>query len=287
MTVRARKIKGLGRQAEALLSRLVESGAFAVAAGGRSDLALQVVRNGISLGAGKVPLAVAEELVAADCAAWQDAGNGRQRLVASASGRARAQRRREPNPDLAFLAQHTTIGAATVGVDGIERTVRIDEAESPLAWLYRRRDKSGKRFLDAASFAAGERLRLDLTLGLMLPRVTANWSTAVAQDGRSGGGGPAAATEAALAARQRATRALAAVGSEFSGLLLDVCGFLKSLAEIERERGWPARSGKLILRFALSRLAEHYGLRREVIGAPSRGIRAWSAPATETEHIGD
>ena len=158
--------------------------------------------------------------------------------------------------------------------------MRINAAESPLDWLRRRRDRRGEALVDKAAYQAGERLRRDLTLGGLLPAVTARWDGIGADRNQSGGGrDPARATDAALAARQRATRALAAVGPDFADLLIDLCGFLKGLETIERERGWPLRSGKVVVRLALGRLADHYGYQREARGpAAARGVRAWRGP---------
>ena len=150
----------------------------------------------------------------------------------------------------------------------------IDAAESPLGWLRRRRDKSGQPMLSAMQFDAGERLRGDMWFAQMSPRVTANWS-GTGGSSRSGGGLGIDIRDNVSAAQQRVRRALAAVGPISAGLLLDVCGHLLGLEQIERARGWPPRSGKVALQMALCELARHYGL---------PGTEATSRPAASRLH---
>ncbi|HSI38918.1 MAG TPA: DUF6456 domain-containing protein [Xanthobacteraceae bacterium] len=164
----------------------------------------------------------------------------------------------------------------TVEVDGLTVEVLVDLAESPLGWLARRRSRDGRPMIDAFQLAAGDRLRLDFTRAQMTPRLTADWSS-------TGGRRPGAPTgltvsEASLAAKGRMQRALDAVGPEFSGLLLDVCCFLKGLEQVEGERGWPARTGKVVLGLALDRLARHYGLAASAKGPAQARTRSWVAP---------
>ena len=73
-------------------------------------------------------------------------------------------------------------------------------------------------------------------------------------------------------------RALMTVGPEVSGILVDICCELKGLEEAEKENGWPARAGKVVLQIALTRLARHYGLIREEPAKPSqRRLRHWGS----------
>ncbi|MDI3471024.1 MAG: hypothetical protein OJF62_003087 [Pseudolabrys sp.] len=158
-------------------------------------------------------------------------------------------------------------------------TVLVDEAESPLAWLARRQGRNGRALIAPHQFLAGERLRADFTRAQMMPRTTSNWDNPIRPD-RSGPGG-VTFSDVSLAARQRVRHALQSAGPEFSGLLLDVCCFLKRLEDIERERVWPARSAKVVLQLALDRLARHYGLSAEAVGKSRGGVRTWLASDAE------
>ncbi|MCT7373461.1 DUF6456 domain-containing protein [Chelativorans salis] len=178
-------------------------------------------------------------------------------LALSPEGRALAKRTEAG--DAPFRTQHMDLGTRTLLTEAGEHTVQANLSESPLAQLARRRTKNGTPFLDDNEFRAGERLRADYTRGRIMPRLGANWSEAVA-DGRRGSGdnGTADLTDAALAARQRVDQALIAVGPELSGVLVDVCCFLKGLEQVEAERGWPVRSAKVVLKTALAALSRHY-----------------------------
>ncbi len=72
-------------------------------------------------------------------------------------------------------------------------------------------------------------------------------------------------------------RALAAVGPELSGILIDVCCHLKGLEEAERAAGWPQRSGKVVLQLALTRLARHYGIGAPAPSPGAAHVRHWGS----------
>lgn len=150
------------------------------------------------------------------------------------------------------------IGVICVDTDEGPRLAQINLSESPLAQLARLRTKTGAAFLAAREFEAGERLRADYTRGQLMPRLGANWIASVASGKRSGAGSAAELTDVALAARLRVEKAIAAVGPELSGVLIDVCCFLKGMETVEAERAWPVRSGKVVLKTALAALARHY-----------------------------
>ncbi|MDO9411396.1 MAG: DUF6456 domain-containing protein [Pseudolabrys sp.] len=176
-----------------------------------------------------------------------------------------SQNASENAPDIGPLrAQHLKLGERVLATEHGSHPVTVNDAESPLGWLAKRRGRDGHPLVSAHQLQAGEKLRADFTRAHMMPRTTSNWSEA-ASSGR-GNSGVATITDAMIAARQRVNKALEAVGPEFSGLLLDLCCFLKGLEDIERERSWPARSGKVVLLLGLDRLARHYGYNSQAKG---------------------
>ena len=267
----ARATAGVSLTSEAarLLARLGEAGAYA-----RPDPLTEdglIVRrggDGVSVGSGRFSCAAGQALVEADLAAWNPGGT---RLTLAAAGQARLRRGGAPD-GMAFLAQHHDL---TVERGGAPEPTLRNASENPLAWMVRRRGGDGAPLIDPAAFEAGERLRRDMTTAAMLPRMGIELGAP-----RVDGGGardPAAASDQVIAARQRVRGALDAVGGDLSGLLIDLCGFLKGLERIEAERRWPARSAKVVVRIALGRLAEHYGLAREATGPDHARLRLWRA----------
>jgi hypothetical protein len=159
----------------------------------------------------------------------------------------------------------------------------VNPAESPLAWLRRRKDRDGEAMISQVQFDAGERLRADFWFAQMTPRVTMSWSAMAPSQRRRRAGMTLAADgdlqENIAASRERVRRALGAVGPELAGVLIDVCCHLKGLEEAERAAGWPQRAGKVVLQLALTRLARHYGIGPAAGAASPRSgaVRHWGS----------
>ena len=172
----------------------------------------------------------------------------------------RALKQDDLNDPGGFGGQHRKLEQRKLKVQGAEQIVTINANESPLSRLMSIKTKTGKPWLEPEAFNAAEKFRTDFTKGQFLQRVTASWDpTARCQSGASGGGGMTDMNDSALDARSRVDRALDLVGPELAGVLTDVCCFLKGLQAVEKERNWPPRSAKLMLRVALNLLARHYG----------------------------
>jgi len=130
------------------------------------------------------------------------------------------------------------------------RTVTVNLAESPLTWLHAR------GHLDDRQHDAGERLRADYERAQLAPSITMNWNPV------RGGGGHGASDltpgERQLAAKARFDGAISSVGPGLADVLWRVVCAGESLPMAEKSLAWPARSGKLVLRLALDRVAGFY-----------------------------
>ncbi|WP_457795841.1 DUF6456 domain-containing protein [Methylocystis sp. S23] len=263
-----------------LLRRLMEALNEAGARAAPSDLdndriVVRAPRNGVTVVRARLPAAAAEAALSRGLAEWVQEEVGR-RLRITEPGRAFLRRAAAREPELdPFRVQHGAFEKRAPEKGA--RPALVNEAESPLAWLARRKGTDGKPFLSPAQIEAGERFRRDVERAQILQRVTANWDASIASSRRGADAG-VAVTEIAMDARRRLARAFEAVGPDLAGLLTDVCGYLKGLEIVESERGWPARSGKVVLKIALDRLARHYGVADGAMGpARAKGLLHWGA----------
>lgn len=128
------------------------------------------------------------------------------------------------------------------------RSVTVNLAESPLTWLHARGHLSDRQF------DAGERLRADWERAELAPSVTMRWDAVRVQGGERG----LTASERQIAAKTRFDGAVAAAGPGLADVLWRVVCAGEALPDAERALAWPARSGKLVLKLALDRVAEFY-----------------------------
>ena len=177
-------------------------------------------------------------------------------------------RRTEADGD-PYRAQHQIrVRRDIVDGDGMERSVVVNDAESPLARL------RARKLIDAAQCEAGERLRRDYTIAQLSPRLGVDLTQPL-MPGIRGAKPELLLADTVLAAKQRFAAAMKAVGPVLNDLLFDICCAMVGLEDAERQFGWPSRAGKAVLAIALDRLALHYGL---VVTAPRRGrMRGWRA----------
>ena len=157
-----------------------------------------------------------------------------------------------------FADQHRDWAEKEVPTPEGPRRLRYNLAENPVAVLGRRKDKDGQAFLTPDLVSAADRLREDFELAQMGPRVAQNWDRFLTAGDRGGFRGDAGMAEGPRAARDRVAAALRDLGPGLGDVALRVCCFLEGIEAAEQRMGWAARSGKIVLRIALQRLALHY-----------------------------
>jgi hypothetical protein len=136
---------------------------------------------------------------------------------------------------------------------GKRRSVTVNLAESPLTWLHARGHLTDRQF------DAGERLRADYERAQMAPSITMRWDP-VRVDGGGGSHG-LTTSERQVAAKSRFDGAMAEAGRGLTDILWRVACACEGLPDVEKALEWPARSGKVVLRIALDRVADFYRIR--------------------------
>jgi len=138
---------------------------------------------------------------------------------------------------------------------GLARSVTVNLAESPLGWLLAR------GLVSQRQFDAGERLRADWERAQLAPRITMAWDAAPVARGRGGSVGGPDLQGAQIDAKRRFDDAIATAGPGLADILWRIVCAGDGMRDAETALGWPARAGKLVLTFALDRIADHYRIR--------------------------
>ena len=168
------------------------------------------------------------------------------------SKKSTALRFQDPRP----LAERAMLDPAFEGskLKRARRTVTVNLAESPLAWLHTYGHLTDRQFL------AGEKLRSDFEQGGLAPRVTMSWEHLPTARGKRSAPSPSSPTDRTVSAKQRFDGGVQALGRDLSDIAWRVICAGEAMPVAEKSMGWPARSGKLVLRIALDRLADYYRL---------------------------
>lgn len=249
------------------LRRMAETGAvLAVAAEMEKGVIMRSVSGGESTRTAVVSREVAETMALRDWITCITQGRI-SRYEITAAGRSALKRDAEcrvgedgfAEAVSPFRAQHGDWESPTrTRASDARGKPRINLAESPLAALARRRDKDGTPFLEPELVSAGERLREDFELAQMGPRVAQDWDRFMTAGASSGAVARDLVASGPTAARERVSAALSDLGPGLGDVVLRCCCYLEGMEAVERQMGWSARSGKIVLRIALQRLHRYY-----------------------------
>jgi hypothetical protein len=264
----------LRRAARRFLRRLSEPGAFLIIAEGARKAGIFCAANAYRRPIAMLPAEIAVEFLRQEWIAVASRGETSVRYRITEIGRSFLKREladdetarrasgmaEAPSP---FLAQHRAAGERLFADPngGEPAIMEVNLGESPVGWLARRKGPDGRPFLAPEEVDAAEKLRADFEAAQIGPSVAQDWRKFLTPGDRLSGtprsSGPG---EGSAAARERVTRALSVLGPGLADVALRTCCFLEGLEGCERRLGWSARSGKVVLKLALQRLVEHYGL---------------------------
>jgi len=232
-------------EARRVLRRLVEPGAcLAVAEGMEKAVIVREGEDGNTIRTGTVDSIIAESMALRDWIACTASGRVLRYRITTA-GRTALK--------TLLAASENEKARASSDEDADERRGRPTVAESPLSMLARRRDRDGSRFLAPDMVRAGERLREEFEIASMGSVPEGGWEALLTASVPSDG-----SLRGAEGAQARLAAALADLGPGLGDIVLRVCCQLEGLESVEKRMGWAARSGKIVLRIALERLARHF-----------------------------
>jgi hypothetical protein len=251
----------LRRVAARVLERMSEPEAFMMVARNAEKAGVFCRLNRFRKPVALMTVEIAAALAARDWVACVSRTEASAKYAITQAGRAWLKREAAAvRAEQPFAAQHRVAGRRTVmRADGTAETIRVNLRESPLAWLATRTGPDGAPFLTREEVEAGERLRADFEAAQMGAAIAMDWRnllTPRAQGCRA----PSGPAEGPGFARDRVSAAVRALGPGLADAALRTCCHLEGLETVERAMGWSARSGKVVLKIALQRLAIHYGL---------------------------
>ena len=151
-----------------------------------------------------------------------------------------------------ILAERSIAGGPDSANRKRGRSVTVNLAESPLAWL------GARKLISERQLVAGEMLRRDYERAALPQRTTMQWDAPpngkTARSSQSHG----ATTLAQIDAKARFDGAIAAAGPGLADILWRTVCAGEAVPTAEKALGWPTRSGRLVLLLALDRVADYY-----------------------------
>ncbi len=242
------EIGDLEAEAFRVLRRLCEGGAV-LAVAREMEMAV-VVRNGQDGTTTRTAIAAREVAQAMALRDWITCADPSARIMRyhiTASGRSALKQFITDNENRSFAGSNQ---GPNFGGEDDQSKARYGLGETPLSGLARRRDRDGRPFLSRDLVSVGERLREDFELASMDGNTATDWSKWIECEPNS--------VDKSAGPRDRVIAALSDLGPGLGDVALRCCCLLEGLETAEKNMGWAARSGKIVLRIALQRLKRHY-----------------------------